>query len=107
MVPFLWTDKADYALEETVHFGGAYFLPGAYAVPVLRPDGSIVTGDGTFTAGYDSVLVPQGANSFTYDYILDGVIGRYEMRAYAEGVPVPANAADGRRRQLCRRRHLH
>ena len=92
--PFLWTDKADYQPEEIVHAGGANFLPGAYAVPVLRPDGTIVKGDGSFAPGYDLALVPPGSLTFTYDYTLDGIVGRYELRAYAEGVPVPANAAE-------------
>ena len=92
--PFLWTDKADYQPEEIVHAGGANFLPGAYAVPVLRPDGTIVKGDGSFAPGYDLALVPPGSLTFTYDYTLDGIVGRYELRVYAEGVPVPATAAE-------------
>jgi hypothetical protein len=51
----LSTDQGDYTPESTVQIQGAALRPGTYAVPVLRPDGSIVKGDGTFTPGWDEV----------------------------------------------------
>ena len=45
--PTLSTDKADYSPGEVVHITGEGFLPFmSYALPVKRPDGTIVKGDG-------------------------------------------------------------
>jgi hypothetical protein len=80
--PTLTTDKPDYSPEETVHITGTGFLAGlSYDTPVIRPDGSIVTGDGTFTPGWDTV-VADASGKFSYDYILDGIFGTYEVRVY-------------------------
>jgi hypothetical protein len=79
------TGKADYSPGEVVDFSGASYVPGVtYAVPVLRPDGSIVTVDPethlatpgwhTATADADGILL--------YDYQLNGVEGLYEGRVY-------------------------
>jgi len=44
--PSLTTDKADYAPGEVVTVFGAGFTPDTtYAIPVMRPDGTIVTID--------------------------------------------------------------
>jgi hypothetical protein len=76
------TDKADYAPGETVTISGSGFAAAtAYAVPVIRPDGTIVRGDGSFTPGWDTV-VTDGAGAFTYLYQLDGIIGTYQVRVY-------------------------
>jgi hypothetical protein len=81
----LSTDKADYAPGEVVHISGTGFAPGAtYAMPVKRPDGSIVTIDpvthiplpGWGFATADPV------GSLAYDYQLNGIQGEYEARAY-------------------------
>ena len=80
--PTLTTDKADYMPGETVHIAGTGFVPGvAYDIPVIRPDGSIVKGDGSFLPGWDTVSAGL-EGSFTYDYILNGIVGLYEVRAY-------------------------
>src|SRR5438445_994235 len=42
VAPVLVTDRADYAPGEVVHMSGTGFEPGSYAMPVKRPDGSIV-----------------------------------------------------------------
>ncbi len=52
-----------------------------YDVPVIRPDGSIVKGDGSFTPGWDTVQA-DGAGSFTYLYQLDGTESTHEVRVY-------------------------
>ncbi len=93
--PTLTTDKPDYAPGETVHITGTGFAAGvAYDIPVIRPDGSIVKGDGNFNPDL-TYTCPGGAaecwdtvtagsdGSLTYDYILDGISGTYEVRAYA------------------------
>ena len=80
--PFITTDKDDYFSDETVTITGGGFAPDTdYAVPVIRPDGTIVTGDGTFTPGWDSVS-SDGVGAFTYLYQLDGIPGLYEARVY-------------------------
>src|SRR6185295_1572846 len=76
------SDKADYAPEEIVILSGSGFAPSTtYAIPVIRPDGSIVKGDGTFTPGWDT-MTSSGSGSFTYLYQLDGIIGTYQVRVY-------------------------
>jgi hypothetical protein len=64
LLSVLMTDKPAYAPEETVAVTGSGFLPNAHLdVPVIRPDGSIVKGDGTFAPGWDSVLA-DGSGDF-------------------------------------------
>ena len=80
--PTLATDKLDYAPGETVHISGSGYDPGVtYAVPVRRPDTSIVKGDGSFAPGWDTVTA-DGAGNISYDYQLDGIAGLYEARTY-------------------------
>ncbi|MBN1857931.1 HYR domain-containing protein, partial [Candidatus Bipolaricaulota bacterium] len=78
--PRVWTDKADYAPGETVHIGGGGFDPAAdLRMRVTCPDGSTVTGDGSFApwpTAYDNVEA-NGEGTFAYDYILDGIEGEY------------------------------
>jgi hypothetical protein len=82
--PILSTDKEDYAPGETVTITGEGFLPSTvYTIVVIRPDGSIVTGDGTFVPGSDSVLSNASGN-FTYSYILNGIEGTYRVKAVDE-----------------------
>ena len=81
-VATLFTDKPDYRPEEMVTITGSGFLPNTrYALPVIRPDGSIVKGDGRFTAGWD-VVTSDESGVLLYCYWLDGVLGTYEVRAY-------------------------
>jgi hypothetical protein len=77
------TDKADYAPEETVIITGSGFSSTTdYAVPVVRPDNSIVKGDGSFTPGWD-IVTTDGSGGFIYSYKLDGILGTYDVRVYA------------------------
>ncbi len=76
------TDKDDYAPEETVVINGYGFAATTpYDIPVKRPDGTIVTGDGTFTPGWDTVTT-DATGAFVYFYKLDGILGLYEVRVY-------------------------
>jgi hypothetical protein len=84
--PTLTTDKADYAPEEVVHVSGTGFVPGTYAMPVKRPDGSIVVVD---PSTHQASPSPQWENAtaddngnLAYNYQLDGIGGTYEVRAY-------------------------
>jgi hypothetical protein len=80
--PTLTTDKYEYFSTETVTITGGGFAPNTlYDIPVIRPDGSIVIGDGSQTPGWDSVQ-SDGSGAFTYLYQLDGIPGTYEARAY-------------------------
>jgi parallel beta-helix repeat protein len=83
--PTLWTGQADYAPESVVDVHGSGFEPGArYAIPVQRPDGSIVLVDPvTHVArpGWDTVTAAADG-SLSYSYQLDGIQGGYEARAY-------------------------
>jgi hypothetical protein len=94
-LPTLTTDKADYSPSETVHISGSSFAPLlAYDIVVIRPDGSIIKGDGNFNPDgtytcpggaaecWDTVTA-DASGSFTYAYVLDGIAGDYEVRAYA------------------------
>jgi len=80
--PTLTTDKGDYFADETVIItGGGFAHDTLYYIPVIRPDGSTVTGDGSNTSGWDSVQ-SNVSGGFTYSYQLDGLPGTYEVRAY-------------------------
>jgi uncharacterized repeat protein (TIGR01451 family) len=80
--PTITTDKPDYTPGETVSISGSGFdASGSYAIPVIRPDGGIVVGDGSFTDGWDNITA-DGSGCFTYPYILDGVEGLYTVRVY-------------------------
>jgi hypothetical protein len=61
--------------------GTGFDADSTYAIPVLRPDGSIVMGDGTFTPGWDSVA-SDASGQLTYDFQLDGLHGTYVARVY-------------------------
>lgn len=78
--PRVWTDKADYAPGETVRISGSGFAPTAdLRLRVTRPDGSTVTGDGSFDpwpTAYDDV-VADADGRIAYDYVLDGIEGEY------------------------------
>jgi len=78
----IWTDKADYTPGETVTISGSGFnLNAYYDIPVIRPDGSIVLGDGSFTLGWDSTQADAYGN-ILYSYVLNGITGFYEVRVY-------------------------
>jgi len=75
--PVVSTNKSDYSPEKTVIILGKNFEPkAAYKIIVIRPDGLIVIGDGSFALGSDSVTTNNGGN-FNYHYKLDGIEGKY------------------------------
>ena len=77
--PFIWTDKDDYSPDETVVISGSGLIGDTlYDIPVIRPDGTIATGDGTFTHGWDTFETDTDGK-FTYNYKLDGIEGLYEV----------------------------
>ena len=60
-IPSVSTDKEDYTPGETVIISGSGFEGNVtLVVRVTRPDGSIVTGDGSFTEGSDTVTTDAG-----------------------------------------------
>jgi hypothetical protein len=80
--PILTTDKEDYFAAEIVPVQGAGFDADTdFDIPVIRPDGSIVLGDGSFRPGWDTIR-SDGDGAFTYYYQLDGIDGTYEVRVY-------------------------
>jgi hypothetical protein len=90
--PTVTTDKADYFFFETVTISGGGFAPNTfYDIPVIRPDGSIIKGDGSLTAGWDKEKTDASGN-FTYLYQLDAMAGIYEVRVYPS--PWGGNLAD-------------
>ncbi|MCX8190426.1 MAG: hypothetical protein N3F05_04345 [Candidatus Diapherotrites archaeon] len=76
----VWTDKEDYAPGETVIIYGSGFEPNAEVlVKVIRPDGSVVSGDGSFRPwpqSYDYATVSENGE-FEFYYILNGILGKY------------------------------
>ena len=70
--PSIWTDKPDYAPEETVTISGAGFTPGPVILTVTRPDGKI---EQVLDVSTDS------SGSFTATYQLDGIVGTYIVNA--------------------------
>ncbi len=73
--PVLTTDKEDYYSNEIVPVTGNGFAPNTtYDIPIIRPDGSIVLGDGSFIPGWDSIT-SDGSGDFVYLYQLDGIFG--------------------------------
>jgi hypothetical protein len=84
------TDKADYAPGETVHMAGAGYAPSCLVkIKVVRPDGSVVKGDGSFTPGVDQVRTA-ARGTLAYDYILNGIEGLYRVSVLGAGNAVLA-----------------
>ena len=93
--PTVTTDKPDYSPGETVQITGTGFDPGvSYDIPVIRPDGFIVVGDGGGELGWDTTVPANAAGEFTYSYQLDGIEGLYTVEVYpspwdgVRGVPL-------------------
>lgn len=79
------TDKADYRPSETVHMtGSGYARSCVVRVRVVRPDGSVVRGDGSFEPGVDEVLTT-ARGRLVYDYVLNGIEGLYKVRVLGAG----------------------
>ncbi len=76
------TDLEDYMPESTVHVEGSGFVVNSQLeVKVTRPDGSVVAGDGSFSAwptDYDRQITDEDGK-FHYDYVLDGIVGLYTV----------------------------
>ncbi|HEY6151528.1 MAG TPA: hypothetical protein VIW19_13485, partial [Gaiellaceae bacterium] len=85
------TDRAAYAPGSLVHMSGSGYASDCdVVVKVTRPDGLVVTGDGSQTPGSDTVTTDLFGN-FTYDYQLQSfpaIEGTYEVDAlgYADSV---------------------
>ncbi|MGH3011031.1 MAG: DUF5979 domain-containing protein [Gaiellaceae bacterium] len=79
------TDKADYRPGATVHMtGSGYARSCLVKVRVVRPDGSVVRGDGSFERGVDQVRTTARGRLF-YDYVLNGIEGLYRVRVLGAG----------------------
>ena len=81
--PTVTTDKPDYVPTETVIVTGSGYNPGDQLdIVIIRPDGRIIKGDGSNTQGWDTVTA-NGNGNFTYNYILNGIMGIYTVEVYA------------------------
>ena len=70
--PAIWTDKEDYAPEETVIIYGSGFSPEAIvSITVMRPDGY----------AEEWTVMSNSNGSFTTTYLLDGIEGVYSVTA--------------------------
>ncbi len=83
-VPTVTTDKAEYHPDETALISGTGYTSGQVLdIVVIRPDLSIVTGDGTNTPtppfDFETADV---SGAFTYSYILNGIFGLYTVNVY-------------------------
>jgi hypothetical protein len=78
------TDRSAYAPGDLVHVTGMGYAPGCdVVVKVTRPDGTVVSGDGTFTPGSDTVTTDL-FGGLSYDYQLQSnpaIEGRYLVDA--------------------------
>ncbi|MFL5780534.1 MAG: SdrD B-like domain-containing protein, partial [Thermoleophilaceae bacterium] len=75
------TDRPSYPNKDLVHVTGTgYAADCDVAVRIVRPDGSVVTGDGTETPGSDMVRT-RADGSLGYDYRLGTVDGTYWVYA--------------------------
>jgi len=80
--PVISTDKQDYEPDEIVTIIGSGFDPYAVLdIPVIRPDDTIVKGDGSFEPGWDTVVADE-LGEFTYYYVLNGIYGTYTVEVY-------------------------
>ena len=76
------TDQEDYSPTFIVHIAGSGFASDySYLIKVTRPDGSVVTGDGSFGEwpSYYDIAVTDADGNFQFDYILDGIFGNYTI----------------------------
>lgn len=80
---YIWTDEPQYLKGDTARIFGTGFSPYTpILIKVTRPDGSIVTGDGTETPGSDTIVTNVDGN-FAYTYMIDGIQaeGTYTVEA--------------------------
>src|SRR2546421_3018302 len=67
------TDQASYDPGSVVHVSGMGYAPGCdVVVKVTRPDGSVVSGDGSFAPGSDTVTTDL-FGGLSYDYQLQAI----------------------------------
>src|SRR5256886_3716980 len=67
------TDQPSYDPGSVVHVSGMGYAPGCdVVVKVTRPDGSVVSGDGSFAPGSDTVTTDL-FGGFNYDYQLQAI----------------------------------
>jgi hypothetical protein len=91
--PVVTTNKSDYSPDEKVVILGKNFDPDtAYIIEVIRPDGEIVTGDGTFTLGSDTVTTNGGGN-FNYHYTLCGEDGTFDVNVIGPDGEIKASTS--------------
>ncbi|MHB1347050.1 MAG: hypothetical protein ACYCXK_06115 [Candidatus Humimicrobiaceae bacterium] len=68
--PEVYTRHSDYKPDHKVMICGTDFVPNeVYSVEVIRPDGSVVKGDGSFEFGIDTITSDNGG-AFKYKYQL-------------------------------------
>lgn len=69
----VWTDEPEYLKGDISHIYGESFAPyTSILIKVTRPDGSVVTGDGSETIGSDTILTNVDGN-FAYSYSINGI----------------------------------
>ena len=90
------TDESAYSPGSLVHVTGMGYAPNCdVVVKVTRPDGSVVSGDGTFTPGSDTVTT-DFLGGFSYDYQLQSnpaVEGLYLVDVLGEADSVLAHTS--------------
>jgi len=75
--PTIATDKEDYKPGETVMVTGqGYEADKELEIRIIRPDGSVVKGDGSFEEGSDVIITDKGGN-IEYSYKLNGIEGKF------------------------------
>ena len=88
--PSLNSDQDVYIEFQTAIITGAGFDPNMFVdIVITRPDGTVVTGDGTQTQGWD-IVQADGLGAFSYSYWLNWpeetpYIGLYTVEAYSAG----------------------
>ncbi len=76
----IWTDKEDYAPEETVTIYGSWFLPETSVnVTVTRPDGQVEFQPDGQPGSWD--VISDSSGEFETTYLLDGIEGVYTVVA--------------------------
>ena len=85
--PSVTPDKEQYLAGETAVLTGANFsLNQSYDIVVVRPNGTMVKGDGTETPGFDAVT-SSASGAFVYNYATlpepIEINGRYDVSVFA------------------------
>jgi len=93
--PQVTTDSQFYLPYSTVHITGTGMDAGvSYDVVVVRPDGSVVSGDASHSpippAPYDAAIA-DASGTFTFDYLLTNMEGWYTVNVYRTSDTAHAN----------------